>query len=209
MINNVNKYPEFHTSIKSFLEGYGKNPEAGTSENIDTVSGDIRIDLPVWFGNIKSKNRVVFIGQEPRDTRKDFNIEKVGNSVFATPFGIEKSYSRYFKLFEPYLNNADTFFLFMDVVKEYEVLNHDDKTVNDKNATDNFLKKSDEEFIKKELDIIEPTIIICLGEKAYKFMKKPLFSTYNVKQITHPAAWGGANKAKEQLQEILSFASGC
>jgi hypothetical protein len=96
----------------------------------------------------------------------------------------------------------------MDVVTEYEVINKEDKVGNDKNARKNFLHRANESlgFITEELKIIEPTTIFCLGSETYLFMNKHFSSEYQVKQITHPAAWGGLEKAKEQLKiELLVF----
>lgn len=202
LLNNIAQFPQFHTDKSNFLEGYKIiRPEAGISETIEALSGDVRIDLPVWFGNINAERRYIFIGLEPRDTRNDFNVEKVNNEVYATPFGIEKSYSRYNKLFVPFVSTPNTFHLFMDVVKKYEVLNKQDKSVNDKNARKNFprLSMASREFIKKELEIIRPTTIFCLGSKTNSFMNK-YFANYHIIPITHPAAWGGMKKAEHQLK---------
>ena len=57
-------------------------------------NGDIRIDMPILCGNIKSQRKVLFLGLEPRHTDDIYNIMKIDNKVFATPFGIDKWYSK-------------------------------------------------------------------------------------------------------------------
>jgi hypothetical protein len=59
-------------------------------KEINTEAGDIRVDLPIWIGNYDlSIFKIVFMGLEPRDSNNKYNIEKVENFVFGSPFGVE------------------------------------------------------------------------------------------------------------------------
>ena len=167
--------------------------------NIETKTKDLRIDLPVWFGDIHSKNRILIFGMEPRDTDKKFNIEKVDNRVFAVPFALESGKGKYYRSFLELLKK-DVFIYFTDIVKDYEVKSKVCKKNNDLNARKLFTEKANgyKDFLKKEMSLLNPSIIIALGNETEYFLKNFLEDEYKkiLIKITHPAAWhGGVNKA--------------
>jgi len=210
LVYKVTQYP----NNDSFLKGL--KPEAKNFKEFCTNEGDIRVDLPVWFGNPESSKKIVIMGSEPRDTASHLNIEKVEFNgekyVFATPFALEYSGGKYQRAFKDLTNSNDIFVYFTDVVKEYKVigLDKEGKNQNDKNARNVFNQKANEykEFLGRELDIIQPNILIGLGSKSYsklnqiKFFKKKYEN--KIIEVTHPAAWGGAEKAKRDIEKILS-----
>lgn len=176
--------------------------------------GDIRVDLPIWFGDVSSKFRVFFLGLEPRDSDAKYNIEKKDNFIFATPFGIEfwNERNKYFKSFKSVLMRNDLFVYFTDVVKNYEVKSTKNKS--DINARSLFWKKAvleeNLEFLNQELNLINPTHVIALGGESFKFLNHHFGEKWNVVKVIHPAAFPdkktGLNayeKANETLEEIL------
>lgn len=64
------------------------------NSDIVVVRGDIRFDMPIAIGNSSAKERILILGLEPRHTDDFFNLMRVGNRVFATPFGIDRWYSK-------------------------------------------------------------------------------------------------------------------
>ena len=176
----------------------------------DVNKGDIRIDMPVLYGNIKSKRKILFLGLEPRHTDDMYNIMKIGNRVFATPFGIDKWYSDsrqsvYASAFQNFLK-ADGLFLFSDFVKEYEVPNIKQKSLNDQLARANFEKHFREKYksiLEKEIKLFEPTLIIGLGKgDISRKVPKNWLKEFNVHVISHPTN-GNFSRMQNELSEIM------
>ena len=173
-------------------------------------NGDIRIDMPILCGNIKSQRKVLFLGLEPRHTDDIYNIMKIDNKVFATPFGIDKWYSKskqsvYASAFEKFLK-LDALFLFSDFVKEYKVVDPSMKASNDLQARDNFKNLFDNKYrsiLEQEIKLFEPTLIIGLGKgDISRKVPKTWLNEYNVKVISHPTN-GNFNRMQSELSEIL------
>ena len=173
-------------------------------------NGDIRIDMPILCGNIKSQRKVLFLGLEPRHTDDIYNIMKIDNKVFATPFGIDKWNSKskqsiYARAFEKFLK-LDALFLFSDFVKEYKVVDPSMKASNDLQARDNFKNLFDNKYrsiLEQEIKLFEPTLIIGLGKvDISRKVPKTWLNEYNVKVISHPTN-GNFNRMQSELSEIL------
>ena len=204
LISNIKTWPDDHIKNDNFL--YGLNPSAippKTDYPIETQKGDIRVDLPVWFGNSNSIKRIVIIGSEPRDSDKSgrLNVERNDRYVFATPFALDRPKGKYQHAFSEILSKPDIFAYFTDVVKEYEVgIN---KENDDKKARELFhasaLKGKD--FLLEELDIIKPSNIIALGNNSHQLLNKILGSNFTIDKIRHPS-YGGSIKAKEELRSL-------
>ena len=173
-------------------------------------NGDIRIDMPILCGNLKSKRKILFLGLEPRHTDDFYNIMKIDNKVFATPFGIDKWYSKskqsvYASAFENFLK-LDALFLFSDFVKEYKVFDASKKASNDQQARTNFKTLFDNKYksiLEQEIKIFEPTLIIGLG-KGDISRKAPItwLKEFNVNVISHPTN-GNFNRMQNELSAIL------
>lgn len=173
-------------------------------------NGDVRIDMPILCGNVNSKRRVLFLGLEPRHTDDTFNILKIKNNVFATPFGIDKWYSNskqnvYASAFEKFLN-LDALFLFSDFVKEYNVIDIINKNSNDHQARVNFKNLFDNTYrsiLEQEIKLFEPTHIIGLGKvDISKKIPKVWLKEFCVHVISHPIN-GNYNRMQRELSEIL------
>ncbi len=173
-------------------------------------NGDIRIDMPILCGNTKSQRKVLILGLEPRHTDDVYNIMKIDNKVFATPFGIDKWFSKskqsvYASAFEKFLK-LDALFLFSDFVKEYKVIDASNKASNDQLARINFKTLFDNKYqtiLEQEIKLFEPTLIIGLGKgDISRKVSKNWLSEYNVQIISHPTN-GNFNRMQSELAEIL------
>ena len=210
--NSSNNEFEFIQS-NNLLKGFNAR-KVQNCEIIKSEIGDCRVDVPVWFGDLSNaKRRIVIFGLEPRDTNSDFNIEKIENKIFGSPFGIDrwnklssvkrKPQNKYYRVFKDLVFDKDNFVLFSDIVKHYIIYStNNEGRENDKAARKLFNTKAEEQLsiIREEVEIIDPTHIITLGADSYKFLSKVYPSiTY---RLRHPAK-GGEKKAKEMLNEIL------
>jgi len=176
-------------------------------------SGDIRVDMPILCGNPKSKLKILFLGLEPRHTDDMYNIMKSGNKVFATPFGIDRWYSDskqsvYASAFKQFLT-LDGLFLFSDFVKEYEIIDPQQKNLNDEAARTNFQSKflgKYKAILEKEIEEeFKPTLIIGLGKTDInKKVDKEWLRQYNVKTVSHPTN-GNFNRMQSELKAILNI----
>ncbi|QNA46472.1 uracil-DNA glycosylase family protein [Lacibacter sediminis] len=205
LVNNIATWPAYHLKSETFLQGYeSQNKTTQQAEKIITGSNDIRVDLPVWFGNLSSPVRIAVMGLEPRNSDPDgiLNIERVGQYVFATPFALERPRGPYYAAFQDLLNSNNLFVYFTDVVKSYLVSG--DKKNDDRIARQLFWKRAKEEeaFLVEELALINPTFIIALGNESFAFLSKLLSNKYQILKIRHPSQ-GGARIAREQLAKIL------
>ena len=61
--------------------------------DITVKKGDSRFDMPLAIGNSSAEERILILGLEPRHTNDFFNIMRVGDKVFAAPFGIDRWYA--------------------------------------------------------------------------------------------------------------------
>lgn len=180
---------------------------------IECKNGDIRVDLPVVIGLEKSAYRLAVLGLEPRDSNSKYNIERSGNFVFGTPFGIEywTEKNKYYRCFEDLIKKENCYLYFTDVVKEYEV--KESKGEADKNARKTFWSKANKidnvNFLKKELAIVNPTHIIALGNDTCIFLKQHFGD--KVVKVIHPNARQNQQSkenawdiAKKQLNAVFS-----
>jgi hypothetical protein len=180
---------------------------------INCINGNIRVDLPISIGSEESDYRIAILGLEPRDSNSKFNIERSGKFVFGTPFGIEywTEKNKYYRCFEELLKRDDCYLYFTDVVKEYEVKSS--KGEADVNARKTFWKKAADieniSFLKKELEILNPTHIIALGNDTYTFLYQQFGD--KVIKVVHPNARQNIQSkenawdiAKKQLNVIFN-----
>ena len=179
---------------------------------------DIRVDLPIWFGNPKTaKLKLMILGREPRDSHDKYNIEVKYDSkfVFGSPFGIEhwNEKNKYYRSFKNLIAKQDILTYFTDVVKTYEVKSS--KSESDFSAKVNFWSHAETdlnnlEFLKQEVDLLSPDIIIGLGNDSFNFLCKHFAKEYLVEKVIHPNArqdkQSGKNAweiADKQINDII------
>lgn len=197
----------------NLLKGLDRQ-ESKLSPNLISNPADIRIDVPIWFGDLlNAQKRIIIFGLEPRDTNSAFNIEKIGSKIFASPFGIDrwndsssvkrKPQNRYYRVFKDLIANSKNFVLFSDIVKDYPIISENNQNrQNDINARALFFSKAEKELkhLTEEIKNINPTHIITLGSDSYTFLSK--YYPKITYRLRHPAN-GGETKAKQMLKEIL------
>jgi hypothetical protein len=190
-----------------------KNPEnalISDKEALEVKNGDLRIDMPILLGNTNAKQRILVLGLEPRHTNNFYNIMKNGKKVFATPFGIDRWFSKskqsvYGSAFDKFLT-PDRLFLFSDFVKEYKVIDSTVKSKNDQEARQNFKMLFDRNYksmLEEEIEIFKPTLVIGLGKTDIsKKIPKIWLDKFNVNVISHPTN-GNFNRMQVAMKEIL------
>ena len=213
IVNNMASDTKEFIQSANFLKGVSTNTIKSNSKII-SHENDYRIDVPVWFGDlVNSKRRVIIFGLEPRDTNSNFNIEKIDNKIFGSPFGIDrwnsnssvkrKPQNRYFRVFNSLVSDETNFVLFSDIVKDYKILKtNNEGRKNDTNAREYFFKKAEEQFslLRDEIKMINPTHILTLGKDSHQFLIN--FYPKITFRLRHPAN-GGEKKAKEEIKIII------
>jgi hypothetical protein len=202
--------------LKASYKSISKESLANFTEVLTptVIEGDIRVDLPIWFGNdSNSSYRIMILGREPRHTDNKFNIvrDEFNNVVFATPFGVElwTERTKYYKSFKCLFERPNLFIYFTDVVKDYYVL--DSKANSDKVAKKGFWHDlSDDQnkldFLKQEIEFLKPNVIVALGKDCARFLTIHFAKDYVVFPVVHPnARQNNINKknAWELIQESL------
>ncbi len=158
-----------------FSHGIPAVKQSDRRKLIETKIGDSRIDVPIWFGAIQSKRRIMIIGQEPHDTDSSFNLRRCKRIVFAAAFGADrwnpcssvkgKPQNKYWRTFHSKLTNRTGIFLFTDAVKDFEI--RSGKTKSQTFARRAFAEKLRQRWLSvllSEISIIHPTHVIALGQ---------------------------------------------
>ena len=83
--NNIKSNPNDYIQNSRFLETIEAS-NISSFKNIKAKPGDLRIDVPVWFGNFEmTEYKIVVAGREPRDTNSDFNVEGLSCHAQTSP----------------------------------------------------------------------------------------------------------------------------
>lgn len=204
--------PNQYNSSNLLLGKINSENNSTESEEMPLVEkGDVRFDMPILIGNKKAKERILILGLEPRHTDDFYNIMKVKNRVYATPFGIDRWYSKskqsiYASAFKDFLSN-DRLFLFSDFVKEYNVIDPNLKNQNDQQARQNFQELFEMKYkniLEQEIQLFKPTRIIGLGKTDIrKKIPSHLLSEYAINVISHPTN-GNFNKMINEMNSLFN-----
>lgn len=210
--------PAEYIQNPGFLHGITARGQAEVeSQHVEVTADDVRIDAPVWFGDLeKATERIVIIGYEPRHTDNRFNIVRSGKKVFGCPFGADrwnykssikyKPQNHYLRALEPMLL-LNHFILLTDAIKEYLVV-HENSAKNDELARDRFSfaegRNEGKDLLSEEIKIVAPTLILTFGRGVEAVVRKWFPGDCPRKEyIRHPAQ-GGSKKAKDQIADVLS-----
>ena len=209
--NNIKSNPNDYIQNSRFLETIEAS-NISSFKNIKAKPGDLRIDVPVWFGNFEmTEYKIVVAGREPRDTNSDFNVEHIDNKIFACPFGVDrwnkqssikgKPQNKYYRVFDNLICDNKFFMLFTDIVKEYEIVGNADDHARD--TFDSKAESSKDLFIE-EIKKIKPNVIISLGNETFSKIDKWFQENFEILKvpIRHPSH-GGEKEAKAQLKDFL------
>lgn len=141
------------------------------------------VDLPSWFGNFKSKNRIMVIGIDPMRGSKDFKIadaDEMQHVIIGTPYALHDNKNRdlakrnkhYFGFIDAI--SSENFVYVTDIYKtffytndsngvkkrSYKYYNDADKeNIVEKNSVRNSVLNA----LYQEIELVKPNIIITLG----------------------------------------------
>ena len=144
------------------------------------------IDLPSWYGDYNSKNKIMIIGIDPMRGSKDFKDASETNDILiGTPYAynIKKVRSNqknknYTQFIDSLLNGNNfiyltdiykTFFYYTGIenkdIRSYEYYGQQQKL--EKLDEENSIRKSILKTLCSEINLINPTIIITLGDISF------------------------------------------
>ena len=141
------------------------------------------VDLPSWFGNFKSKNRIMVIGIDPMRGNRDFKIASADNKqhvIIGTPYAMHDNKNRdlakrnkhYFGFIDSI--SSENFVYLTDIYKTFFYTNDSNgvkkrsyKYYNDADKENivekNSLRNSVLNALYQEIELVKPNIIITLG----------------------------------------------
>jgi hypothetical protein len=146
------------------------------------------IDLPSWYGDYNSKNKIMIIGIDPMRGSKDFMdayAEETNDILIGTPYAyhIKKVRSNqknknYTQFIDSLLNGNNfiyltdiykTFFYYTGIenkdIRSYKYYGQQQKL--EKLDEENAIRKSILKTLSSEINLINPTIIITLGDISF------------------------------------------
>ncbi len=181
-----------------------------SKENILVRANDIRMDMPLLYGDSAADKKVLILGLEPRHTDNVFNIFRKENRVYGTPFAVDRWFKSgnkgiYATAFKPFLSDS-RLFLFSDFVKEYKVLDPTNKSINDSIARESFQLNFEEKYrpiLEKEIDLFSPDIIIALGKTdVSRKIPAAWLNNYGIRVIHHPVS-GNFKRMQDGMNAIF------
>ena len=183
-----------------------KHPTFKTDfEELD--KGAIGVDLPTWF-NIQSSNpRIMLIAQDPLRNQESYG--ECRDAVLSSPFGLHDATHRGWKRggmmvyelvsrlvmagYGVYITDSRKYFVYNPVTTNRFARLH---------------KKEYADILKKEIEIVRPTLCVALGRKAAHIMASFVAENSDLPPYYIPlphlsgAARGAIKQKFERLQEI-------
>lgn len=175
----------FNTDLSNFLfsdlfpiSDLGSFSTFLTNKSISPFN--IGVDLPIYFGDINSKSRIMIVAMDPKRIGQESSVFSLG-SVFSlhTNEGRNTRKNDYWNFIEPMI--ADNLVYLTDIYKLYyesfiEVNDRQVHQVSNKDKT--FIGKNtvpfniNKEILEKEIELVKPTKIIALGKEAASALKQ-------------------------------------
>ena len=163
--------------INTSLQIHHLHPELQALLNSKTDLKNCGIDLPVWFGDLNSEQRLLIVALDPK--RNQTVTEITLGSVFSlhTSEGRSTRRNNYWNFIEPltkqgFVYITDIFKIYYearDSTKGKTLLSNKDLTHINPEAPSGKLYKS---ILEKEIALVRPTRIITLGNEAASVIKK-------------------------------------
>lgn len=140
---------------------------------------NIGIDLPIYFGDPSSNNKIMIVAMDPKRIGQEPGVYSLG-SVFSlhTNEGRSTKKNDYWKFIEPMI--SENFVYLTDIYKLYyesfsevngkrsHYISNKDKAFIGKNTIPFKINK---EILESEINIVKPTKIIALGKEAANALK--------------------------------------
>jgi uracil-DNA glycosylase len=181
------------------------------------------VDLPSWFGDFKSKNRIMVIGIDPMRGNKDFEIAGANETqhvIIGTPYALHDNKNRnlskrnkhYFGFIDAV--SSENFVYLTDVYKTFFYTNDSNgKKTRSYKYYNNVDKKNQEEgkirnrvlkALIDEINWIKPNLIVTLGGISYSQLTGKNISFKNELK-TEKVRFSGAIIDNENDIDILPF----
>ncbi len=131
------------------------------------------IDLPFWFNHQNPQNRIMIIGIDPLRNKKDFIDADITNDVIiGTPYAVHSKKMREGRTKEYWnfirsLKEQNIVYL-TDVFKLFFI--DEEKKTRSYNYLSTNYRKENLSILKKEIEILNPTIIITLGKLSFELL---------------------------------------
>lgn len=183
-IVNIYNYWENQSKDISFVKSncvYDKSL-INAKQNIPDDSSHLGIDFPRWYGNINSNKKIMILGIDPLRSQKYF--EKLGadlkkSIVIGTPYALDnKNLKENIKTSNAFINFiaklSDKNFVYVtDIYKSFYYRktsnNKQERSYNIYMKNDKLNAKAKEVFFK-EIELINPDIIITMGKIPFKVL---------------------------------------
>ncbi|GEM_PF-3050089 len=171
-------------------------------QNISETSFLSGIDLPVWFGDIKSKKKVFIIGIDPLRNERTFNgfkADKNVDVVIGTPYAVHQKNARtkntkhYWGLIDK-LSAEGNFVYLTDI---YKTFFYTDSTKKERsyNYFNRVAKTAEHiQLLKKELDLIKPDLILLFGAETFRQLFATKYAPRVTSELNNTIAYFGENK---------------
>ena len=175
----------FNTDLSNFLfsdlfpiSDLGSFSTFLTNKSISPFN--IGVDLPIYFGDLNSKSRIMIVAMDPKRIGQESSVFSLGSVIsLHTNEGRNTRKNDYWNFIEPMI--ADNLVYLTDIYKLYyesfiEVNNRQVHQVSNKDKT--FIGKNtvpfniNKEILEKEIELVKPTKIIALGKEAASALKQ-------------------------------------
>lgn len=132
--------------------------------------GAIGVDLPTWF-NVQDNKHIMIVAQDPLRNNKYYG--ECYDAVISSPFGLHslehRQNARGGKMMDLLVKGlvANGYGIYLTDANKFFIYDH--------KTTDEFSDAHIDEYaevMRQELEIVKPTVIVCLGRSAERMCKK-------------------------------------
>lgn len=133
------------------------------------------IDLPFWYENSNPKRRIMIVGIDPLRNKKSFEECDASISedvIIGTPYAVHSSKMKiwrtkqYWEFIETLMN--ENLVYLTDIFKLYFVSN--EYKIRSYNFFSKFHRKDSLSVLKREIDIVNPDVIVTLGKLSFELL---------------------------------------
>lgn len=166
--------------------------------------GAIGVDLPTWF-NVQDNKHIMIVAQDPLRNNKYYG--KCYDAVISSPFGLHslehRQNARGGKMMDLLVKRlvANGYGIYLTDANKFFIYDH--KTTDE--FSDAHIDKY-AEIIRQEIEIVKPTVIVCLGRSAERMCKK--MGLRNILALPHLSgtARGAIVRKFPRLEEVEATA---
>ncbi len=182
MVNNYDfSYEEWQNHFGSGMQPYNNGDSNTTSVTMKIThpifkedfknKGAIGLDVPTWFNVKVSRPRIMLIAQDPLRSEKYYG--ECHDAVVSSPFGLHDATHRekpnggkmVYELVKRLVDKD--YGVYLTDANKYYVGNHKES-----NAYAKCKKEVYADILKKEIELVQPTLCVCLGRKAEQAIRR-------------------------------------